>query len=253
MRTRKLAASTLILMLQGTIAALPRAAAQARPPAQAPPAQTPPAPAPQALDDEALAREIITNFAARKFDAVAARFGPELAAVLPADRLPASWDSALAQFGTFVSIVSVRSEQVQGKTVVHVVCKFSLMEAEFTMPFDAEQHLVGLHGGRLTIPWSAPEYVKLDAYSERSVTVGSAPWTLPGTLTLPKGPGPFPAVVLVHGSGAGAGDPDETIGPNKAFKDLAWDWPAAASPCSGTRNAPGSTARKFRRISLALR
>ena len=42
---------------------------------------------------------------------------------------------------------------------------------------------------------------------------------LPGTLTLPQGNGPFPAVVLVHGSGAH--DRDETIGPNKPFRDLA--------------------------------
>jgi hypothetical protein len=39
-------------------------------------------------------------------------------------------------------------------------------------------------------------------------------------LTLPKGDGPFPVVVLVHGSGPN--DSDETIGPNKPFKDLAW-------------------------------
>jgi dienelactone hydrolase len=43
---------------------------------------------------------------------------------------------------------------------------------------------------------------------------------LPGTLTIPVGNGPFPAVVLVQGSGPE--DQDETIGPNKPFKDLAW-------------------------------
>ncbi|HKM51906.1 MAG TPA: alpha/beta fold hydrolase, partial [Isosphaeraceae bacterium] len=45
-------------------------------------------------------------------------------------------------------------------------------------------------------------------------------WQLPGTLTEPNGAGPFPAVVLVQGSGPH--DEDETIGPNKPFKDLAW-------------------------------
>lgn len=42
---------------------------------------------------------------------------------------------------------------------------------------------------------------------------------LPGTLTTPGGDGPWPAVVLVHGSGPN--DRDETIGPNKPFRDLA--------------------------------
>ncbi|MGH7592283.1 MAG: alpha/beta hydrolase family protein, partial [Gemmatimonadales bacterium] len=46
------------------------------------------------------------------------------------------------------------------------------------------------------------------------------PVPLPGTLTLPVGSGPFPIVVLVHGSSAS--DRDETIGPNKPFRDLAW-------------------------------
>jgi hypothetical protein len=42
---------------------------------------------------------------------------------------------------------------------------------------------------------------------------------LPAVLTLPDGDGPYPVVVLVHGSGAH--DADETIGPNKPFRDLA--------------------------------
>lgn len=42
---------------------------------------------------------------------------------------------------------------------------------------------------------------------------------LPGTLEAPTGMGPFPAVVLVGGSGPG--DRDETLGPNKPFRDIA--------------------------------
>ena len=42
---------------------------------------------------------------------------------------------------------------------------------------------------------------------------------LPAVLTLPESAGPHPVVVLVHGTGAH--DADETIGPNKPFRDLA--------------------------------
>ena len=52
------------------------------------------------------------------------------------------------------------------------------------------------------------------------MTVKFQRWELPGTLTTPLGDGPFSLVVLVHGSGPH--DADETIGPNKTFKDLAW-------------------------------
>lgn len=50
-----------------------------------------------------------------------------------------------------------------------------------------------------------------------AVQVGTPP--LQGTLTLPAGRGPFPAVVLV--SGSGPSDQDETVGPNKPFRDFA--------------------------------
>ncbi|MGE5927823.1 MAG: alpha/beta hydrolase family protein [Gemmatimonadota bacterium] len=55
---------------------------------------------------------------------------------------------------------------------------------------------------------------------EREIVIGEAPLALPGLLTLPAGrKGPFPLVVLVHGSGPN--DRDETIGPNRPFRDLA--------------------------------
>jgi dienelactone hydrolase len=55
---------------------------------------------------------------------------------------------------------------------------------------------------------------------ELEVRLGADDATIPGTLTLPVGGGPFPAVVLIHGSGPN--DRDETVGPNKPFRDLAW-------------------------------
>lgn len=51
------------------------------------------------------------------------------------------------------------------------------------------------------------------------VTVGGAPWVLPGTLSLPAADRPVPAVVIIHGSGPH--DRDGTIGPNTPYRDLA--------------------------------
>jgi pimeloyl-ACP methyl ester carboxylesterase len=56
--------------------------------------------------------------------------------------------------------------------------------------------------------------------SARDVEIGSGPITVGATITAPKSDkGPFPAVLLVAGSGPQ--DRDESIGPNKPFRDLA--------------------------------
>src|SRR5208337_3453654 len=59
-----------------------------------------------------------------------------------------------------------------------------------------------------------------DKFRERDTTVISGRWELPGVLTLPNIKSAVPAVVLVQGSGPH--DQDETIGPSKPFKDLAY-------------------------------
>jgi dienelactone hydrolase len=59
------------------------------------------------------------------------------------------------------------------------------------------------------------------AVDERSVSITTGDLKLPAILALPKSrKGPVPIVVLVQGSGPH--DADETIGPNKPFRDLAW-------------------------------
>lgn len=69
-------------------------------------------------------------------------------------------------------------------------------------------------------PTPAPAYADESKFRDVEVQVGSDPWVLPGTLSIPAGAGRFPAVVMVHGSGPH--DRDETVGGTKVFRDLAW-------------------------------
>jgi len=93
-------------------------------------------------------------------------------------------------------------------------------EMDRTIAVGEPQYLATLRMTAAQEDWTPPAYAKADSFHEREVTIGASPWQLPGTLTLPNGLGPFPAVVLVHDSGLN--DHDESVGPNKMFKDLAW-------------------------------
>jgi pimeloyl-ACP methyl ester carboxylesterase len=66
----------------------------------------------------------------------------------------------------------------------------------------------------------APESKEPSNWIERSLTFPSGSLQVPATLCLPVAPeGRVPVVILVHGSGPQ--DRDETIGPNKPFRDIA--------------------------------
>ncbi len=69
--------------------------------------------------------------------------------------------------------------------------------------------------------YQIPKYADTSKFRETDLKIneGSA-WELPAKLCIPISDKPVPAVVLVHGSGPN--DMDETIGPNKPFKDLAY-------------------------------
>lgn len=193
--------------------------------ASAAPQQSAPAPAP---DYSALANAIITNFAGRQFDNIHAQFSAQAAASVSSAQLGQLWDQILAQAGAFQKIDSTEVTPQAGYHIAAVTCVFSKSSLKIILAFDGDGHVVGLHlapatnsGAAPPTPsWAAPPYADQTKFHEEPVTVSDGQWHLPGMLTLPNGKGPFTAVVLI--SGSGPNDADETVGPNKPFKDLAW-------------------------------
>jgi dienelactone hydrolase len=146
-------------------------------------------------------------------------------AAAPAAKLQEIWQALVAQFGAFGSLGAATATAQPPYTVVTVEAAFANATVTLAVTVDAGGQVAGFHVGQVTTPSSGSSpspaaYVDPGSFSESPVTIGSAPWTLPGTLSMPNGPGPFPAVVLVQGSGPN--DRDETIGPNKPLRDLAW-------------------------------
>ena len=182
-----------------------------------------------AQDFEAIGKELIQQLAARQFDKVEARFDDQLKAALPLAKLPDVWDSLIAQAGAFKSIVATKSMEKQGLVAVILTCEFDHATLDAKVYMDGRGMVKGLffepasslaEGVAENVEWKIPPYAKPDTFHERDTTIISGRWNLPGVLTLPNTKSAVPAVVLVQGSGPH--DQDETIGPSKPFKDLAW-------------------------------
>jgi uncharacterized protein len=157
----------------------------------------------------------------KNFAAAVAQYDDTMKAALPQAKLEEVWTTVQLQAGAYKSRGKTRTQKQGNYSIVFVTCEFEKTSLDIKVVFDSANRVAGLFFTPATsTQYSAPSYVKADAFHENNVTVGDDQWALPGTLTLPNGQGPFPAVVLVHGSGPQ--DRDETIGPNKPFKDLAW-------------------------------
>ncbi len=166
----------------------------------------------------------IDRLAGGDFASAENQFDDRVKQAMPLERLQATWNTVISQAGNFKQRDSGRTENIGGgyKSVTFV-CEFEKASLNITVSINLENRVAGLlfQPGKTAGNDSPPGYVKPEAFHEQEVTVGAGgEWELPGTLTLPAGKGPFPGVVLVHGSGPN--DRDETIGPNKPFRDLAW-------------------------------
>ena len=183
-------------------------------------------------DPAAIGGAFVAALAGGDTAAAAAMEDPTMRNAAPAAALGQLWGQITAQFGAFVSIGDVTTAVKAPYTNATVQTAFANAVVPLIVTVDDTGQVAGFHLGQPVPTGSAPPsasaapsaspaaYVKPDTFTETDVTVGSAPWALPGTLSMPKGAGPFPAVVLVAGSGPQ--DRDETIGPNAPLRDLAW-------------------------------
>jgi pimeloyl-ACP methyl ester carboxylesterase len=172
---------------------------------------------------EEIAIQTVEHLRKSEFNQAYELFDETVTDQMSTQQLEEIWDLLLIQYGEFDKIISTRIDIEAGYDVVYVTCNFSILGLlDIKMVFDNEQRIAGFQfvPSDIENKYEPPEYSDLELFDEVNITVGTGIWELPGTLTIPKGGGPFPVIVLVHGSGPN--DRDESIGPNKPFKDLAW-------------------------------
>lgn len=136
-------------------------------------------------------------------------------------KLKIVWESLIHKVGQAQKITGMRIQKKGKYDILFITTKFERYSIDLKLVFDSGKQIAGMWfvPTKSAVKYKSPDYVKLGAFTEKEVIVGTGKWALPGTLSIPKGKGPFPAVVLVHGSGPN--DRDETVGSNKPFKDLA--------------------------------
>lgn len=173
---------------------------------------------------EKIALRFARDMAAGRFEAATKTFDKKMAEVMPAPVAEKVWGSLESQFGKFVSFGGCEHQKVDKYYYVFIETKFEKASRRLKVVFDKKKRIAGFFQEPIASPtgsdiWSPPSYDKPKHHTERDVVFGDAPWEVKGKLTMPASKAMAPVVVLVHGSGPH--DEDETIGPNKPFKDLA--------------------------------
>lgn len=167
------------------------------------------------------AKHVYELFVADQGDSIHALLNKNLQEKLSPEIFKDMFKQSEKQFGKLQAKGEWKQESAEGITLYYRDLKFERYSLRFLLSFDADGSMNTIR----LMPVPAASTAKPVAYNkekmqERDITVGADDFKLPGTLTLPVGKKKAPVVILVHGSGPQ--DRDETVGPNKPFRDLAW-------------------------------
>lgn len=166
--------------------------------------------------------QLFSSIRAGDFTAATQHFSPTVKSILPPKGLESAWRQSYGDQGVLKSWKILHRDSIPGGEELAVQLSFEQSNAMSTVAVAAGTGQIAslfFKPAQSNLPASSAPYTDASRFSSQDVMINSPPVHLPGTLTIPKGPGPFPAVLLIHGSGPH--DRDETIGPNHPFKDIA--------------------------------
>ncbi|GAB3792910.1 alpha/beta fold hydrolase [Dyella agri] len=148
-------------------------------------------------------------------------FGKAIADKLDAAKLEQVWKQLQETMGAYQSHDTVGQKTLAGHAVAAATLSFANMQLGFAAACDAQDKITSYRfvPAEALASTAVQAHVEADGVRVSPLDVPTPVGPLHGALTLPAGAGPFPAVVLVAGSGAH--DMDETVGPNKPFRDIA--------------------------------
>ncbi|WBW99185.1 alpha/beta fold hydrolase [Oceanirhabdus sp. W0125-5] len=174
----------------------------------------------ETIDIEKEIKNIFTLIDNREYAKLYNTFSEQVRNQVTEEQLVALLKQSFNNLSKLKGIESIFPDKINGQEVFHVKVNFEKEDIPYLIAFDKDGLITALVLDT-TIQEDNSSTETNSSITETEITIGNSPWELPGKLTLPKDESTtkFPAVILVHGSGPN--DMDETIGPNKVFKDIA--------------------------------
>jgi len=174
-----------------------------------------------AQTNEELSISFIKKLERQRFDSCFAMFDTVMANKFNAGMLENMWGQIPKYMGEYKGYSTVESSKKDSMDIVAVRCEFAKTKMDLQFSFNDAQKIMGMYfvPPKSKTAYAAPEYAKQNKYYETKIAVKTGTMSLPGALCVPNNVKNPPIVILLAGSGPN--DKDETIGPNKALKDLA--------------------------------
>ena len=176
---------------------------------------------PVPMDDlNTLSQIFIGQLLKGEFSEAIIQFDDQMKKSLTETKLQQTWENVTYESGILLQLIPTHSSEKDNYKIIVTRCRFQRFDVDIQLVFNENGEISGLNFTPIKNVYNPPLYVNESSFNDVDVEVGEGKWALPGTLSIPIGLDQFPGVVLVHGSGPN--DRDESIGPNKIFRDLAW-------------------------------
>ncbi|HRP02917.1 MAG TPA: DUF3887 domain-containing protein [Candidatus Kapabacteria bacterium] len=172
-------------------------------------------------NSQQIADEFLKELQSENFDKAYQNFDSTIVVQFSLKQLKEVWTQIKGQYGDIVNIEEPQTSKMSTSTllVYPITFKNGALNAQIAVNLFGKISGFFLSMRPESIEYSYPSYNDSTKYEEIHIQFGDPNFPLGATLTIPKNAKSMPIAILVHGSGPH--DRDESIGPNKPFKDLA--------------------------------
>lgn len=170
---------------------------------------------------KAFTLKFLNDIKNENFESAYLNFDSTITKQFTLQQLKEVWTQIKSQFGELKNLNEPQISKMTGSTLFIYPLEFEKGALNAQVAVDYFNKITGffLTVRPESVTYNIPDYADTSKIEEIYTSFGSPEYELDAVLTKPKNKKNLPVVILVHGSGPH--DKDETIGPNKPFKDLA--------------------------------